>query len=269
MQIGKHDFKTDDTYIMGILNVTPNSFSDGGKYNQQDSALFHVEEMIKDGMDIVDIGGESTKPGYVKISDDEEISRIAPVIEAVKKRFDIPISVDTYKSKVAHAAALAGADLINDIWGLKYDAQMAKVIADCDLPCCLMHNRNIEEQSYTDFLQDVKKDLEESIELASLAGIKKEKIILDPGVGFAKTREENLKIMKNLNLLKDMGYPVLLGVSKKSVIGLTLDVPLNERLEGTIATTVFGVINHATFIRVHDVKENKRAVLMTQAILRA
>ena len=266
MRIGSRDFATTGhTYIMGILNVTPDSFSDGGKFNQIDAALKHAEEMIGDGADVIDIGGESTRPGYTKISDAEEIDRVVPVIETVKKEFDIPISVDTYKSGVAEAAAQAGADLINDIWGLKYDAHMAEVIAKSGLACCLMHNRDNAE--YQNFMEDMKQDLRETIALAKAAGIADDKIILDPGVGFAKSYENNLEAIRSLEELKELKYPVLLGTSRKSVIGLTLDLPATERVEGTVVTTVMAVEAGCMFVRVHDVKENHRAIQMAEAIL--
>lgn len=266
MQIGKRSFELDShTYIMGILNVTPDSFSDGGKYARLDQALFHVEEMQKDGMDIVDIGGESTRPGYTLIPDEEEIERVVPVVEAVKERFDIPVSLDTYKSKVARAGIRAGADLINDIWGLKYDDQMASVIREAEIPCVLMHNRK--EAVYGNFMEDVLKDLKETIAIAHEAGIEDEKIILDPGIGFGKTREQNLEMLNRMERVRELGYPVLLGTSRKSVIGLTLNLPAGERVEGTLVTTVFGVQKGCSFVRVHDVKENVRAVRMAEAIL--
>lgn len=266
MRIGSRDFATTGhTYIMGILNVTPDSFSDGGKFNQIDAALKHAEEMIGDGADVIDIGGESTRPGYTKISDEEEIDRVVPVIEAVKKEFEIPISVDTYKSRVAEAAAQAGADLINDIWGLKYDSHMAEVIAKSGLACCLMHNRDNTE--YRNFMEDVKQDLRETIVLAKAAKIADDKIILDPGVGFAKSYENNLEVIRRLKEFNELKYPVLLGTSRKSVIGLTLDLPAAERVEGTIVTTVMAVEAGCMFVRVHDVKENHRAIQMAEAIL--
>lgn len=266
MRIGSRDFATTGhTYIMGILNVTPDSFSDGGKFNQIDAALKHAEEMIRDGADVIDIGGESTRRGYTKISDEEETGRVVPVIEAVKKEFEIPISVDTYKSGVAEAAAQAGADLINDIWGLKYDARMAEVIAKSGLACCLMHNRDNTE--YRNFMEDVKQDLRETIALAKAAGIADDKIILDPGVGFAKSYENNLEVIRRLKEFNELKYPVLLGTSRKSVIGLTLDLPAAERVEGTIVTTVMAVEAGCMFVRVHDVKENHRAIQMAEAIL--
>ena len=266
MKIGNRDFQTSGkTYVMGILNVTPDSFSDGGKWNDLDRALFHVEEMIQEGMDIVDIGGESTRSGYTLLPDQEEIDRVVPVIEAVKARFDLPVSLDTYKSAVAKAGLAAGADLINDIWGLKYDPKLARVIGAAGVPCCLMHNRK--QPDYTDYLADVVSDLEETLALAQAGGIAKENIILDPGVGFGKTYENNLDIIHHLEVLDRLGCPVLLGTSRKSVVGLTLDLPANQRVEGTLVTTVFGVLKGCMFVRVHDVKENVRAIRMTRSIL--
>lgn len=268
MIIGNREFATKGhTYVMGILNVTPDSFSDGGKWNDMDRALFHVEEMLKEGMDILDIGGESTRPGYTMLSDEEEISRVTPVIEAVKARFDVPVSLDTYKGNVAQAGIEAGADLLNDIWGLKYDDKIACVIAEKKVPCCLMHNRK--EANYVNFMQDVAADLAETIQLAAKAGIEDDKIILDPGVGFGKSYENNLEIINCLEELHMFGYPLLLGCSRKSVIGLTLNLPADERVEGTLVTTVMGVIKGCMFVRVHDVKENVRAVRMAEAILQS
>ena len=267
MLIGTREFDTDHhTYIMGILNVTPDSFSDGGKFNSLDQALVHTEQMIREGADIIDVGGESTRPGYHKISDQEEIERVVPVIEAIRKRFDIPVSLDTYKSAVAQAGLAAGADLINDIWGLKYDSHLAGVIAESGAVCCLMHNRN--DTEYKDFMPELLEDMKESLKLAQGAGIMKEKIILDPGIGFGKTYEQNLTALNHLEELTALGFPVLLGTSRKSVIGLTLDVPAGQRLAGTLATTVFGVQKGCAFVRVHDVKENLHAVRMAEAILR-
>lgn len=266
MKIGNREFKTTGhTYIMGILNVTPDSFSDGGKWNNPDAALQHAQQMIEEGADIIDIGGESTRPGYTLLSDEEEIGRVVPMIEMIKKQFDIPVSVDTYKSGVAKAALAAGADLVNDIWGLKYDKKLAKVIAEAKVPCCLMHNRN--NMDYEDFRKELLDDLRETIAIAKSAGITDDQVILDPGVGFAKTREQNLTAIHHLDDLHTLGYPVLLGTSRKSVIGLTLDLPSTERVEGTLATTVFGVLHGAMFVRVHDVKENARTIKMTEAIL--
>lgn len=266
MVIGNRKFEIGThTYVMGILNVTPDSFSDGGKYDQMDAALYHVEEMIRDGADIIDVGGESTRPGYEQVSEKEEIARVAPVIEQIKSRFDIPVSLDTYKAKVAAAGINAGADLINDIWGLKADADMAAVIAKSGLPYCLMHNRK--ETVYQNYIQDVLADLEESLEMADRAGIAKDKILLDPGIGFAKTYEQNLLLLQQLEVLHSFGCPILLGTSRKSVIGLTLDVPAPERVIGTVATTVMGVMKGCSFVRVHDIRENVEAIKMTEAVL--
>lgn len=313
MRIGSREFDVETrTYVMGILNVTPDSFSDGGKWNRMDQAMKHVEEMLAEGMDILDIGGESTRPGSdysMPVSEEQE--RVMPYIEAVKARFDIPISLDTYKSQVAEAGIAAGVDLINDIWGLKWDPRMARVIADHGVACCLMHNRRavepgsgnaipgresssvaVEQGSghvvmgresscgaigqhsavdnpygYEHFLEDVAADLVESVELARRAGVGEDRIILDPGVGFAKSYEQNLIIIHHLEFLQALGYPVLLGTSRKSVVGLTLDLPVEERLEGTLATTVIGVLKGCSFVRVHDVKENVRAIRMVRAIL--
>ena len=267
MKIGNRFFDTKNhTYIMGILNVTPDSFSDGGKWNHMDEALKHTEAMIADGADIIDIGGESTRPGHTPVSADEEALRVLPVIEAVKKHFDIPVSVDTFKSSVAESSIQAGADLVNDIWGLKYDKKMASVIAKYQAACCLMHNR--EKAEYQDFLKDFMDDMKECVRLAKAAGIEDDKIILDPGVGFGKTYEMNLEIIDKMEILNELGYPVLLGTSRKSVIGLTLDLPVTQREEGTMVTTVYGVQKGCAFVRGHDVEKYKRAIQMTKAIMR-
>ena len=267
IQIGKRVFPLQNkAYIMGILNVTPDSFSDGGKFNAVDQALFHVEEMLEQGCDIVDIGGESTRPGYTVVPIQEEIERVAPVIEAIKHRFDVPISLDTYKYQVAEAGIGAGADLINDIWGLKYDnGEMAKVIAKAGVACCLMHNRK--EVVYQDFIPDVLRDLQGCVDIALGAGITQNKIILDPGVGFAKSYEQNLEVLRHLQDFNALGYPMLLGTSRKSVIGLTLNLPASEREEGTLVTTVQAVQAGWNFVRVHNVQGNARAVKMAEAIL--
>ncbi|MEG1847809.1 MAG: dihydropteroate synthase [Lachnospiraceae bacterium] len=266
MKIGNREFNTEKhTYVMGILNITPDSFSDGGRYNRLNEALYHVEQMIHEGMDILDIGGESTRPGYQLLEDEEEIARVIPVIEAVKHRFDIPISLDTYKSAVAAEGIRVGIDLVNDIWGLRYHNNMAEVIAQSGLPCCLMHNRKKAE--YTSFMQEVAADLSETLYLADKAGISRDKIILDPGVGFAKSYEQNLQIINHLELFHALDCPILLGASRKSVIGLTLETPIDDRLEGTLATTVLAVVKHCAFIRVHDILPNVRCIRMTEAIL--
>ena len=267
IQIGKRTFPLENkTYVMGILNVTPDSFSDGGKFNAVDQALFHVEEMMKQGCDIVDIGGESTRPGYTMVPIQEEIERVAPVIEAIKHRLDVPVSLDTYKYQVAEAGIAAGANLVNDIWGLKYDdGQMAQVIAKAGVACCLMHNRK--EAVYQQFIPDVLNDLQKCVDIALHAGIATDKIILDPGVGFAKSYEQNLEVLRHLTEFNKLGYPMLLGTSRKSVFGLALDLPASEREEGTLVTTVQAVQAGWNFVRVHNVQGNARAVKMAETIL--
>ena len=260
------EFDTKMPIVMGILNVTPDSFSDGGEYEDVDAALAHAERMVEEGAAIVDVGGESTRPGHVQISVQEEIDRVVPVIEMIKKNFDTPVSIDSYKSEVVEAALKAGADLVNDIWGLKYDRKVADLIAQYKVPCCLMHNR--EKAEYNNFLDDFCQDMRDSLAIAKEAGIADEQIILDPGVGFGKNYEHNLTIIHHLERLCDMGYPVLLATSRKSCIGQALDLPTDQRVEGTMVTTVIGVLKGAAFVRVHDVKENLRAIRMTQAILR-
>ncbi len=265
MRIGNREFQTaEKTYVMGILNVTPDSFSDGGQWNDGDRALRHVEDMLAQGVDIVDIGGESTRPGYTRLSDQEEIDRVVPVIEAVKARFDVPVSLDTYKSAVARAGIAAGADMVNDVWGLKADPDMGAVIAGAGIPCCLMHNR--EQPDYGIFMVDLLEDLRKTLQLAEEAGIRRDQIILDPGVGFGKTYEHNLEVMDRLEELGQLGQPVLLGASRKSVIGRTLDLPADQRLEGTLATSVIAVMKGCMLVRVHDVEENVRAIRMAEAI---
>lgn len=265
MKIGNREFKTSGhTYVMGILNITPDSFSDGGSYDTLDKALYRVEEMIGEGMDVLDVGGESTRPGYTPVPAEEEIARVVPVIEGIKSRFDIPVSIDTCKARVARESIAAGADLVNDIWGLKYDPELARVIAGASLPCCLMHNRK--EAVYDNFVEDVLWDLEGSLDIAHKAGIRDDRIILDPGVGFGKTYENNLEIIGRLEMMHSLGYPFLLGASRKSVVGITLDLPVGERVEGTLVTSVYAVLKGAMFVRVHDVKENVRAVRMAEAI---
>lgn len=268
MRIGNRDFDVKNrTYIMGILNVTPDSFSDGGKWSQIDRALEHACAMAQEGADIIDVGGESTRPGHLQISDEEEIARIVPVIQRVKSELDIPVSVDTYKSKVAAAAIEAGADLVNDIWGLKYDQEMAGLIARTGVACCLMHNKNAAD--YEDFFPDMLHETAECVQIARKAGIPDDRILLDPGIGFGKTREMNLETLHYLERFHTLGYPMLLGASRKSVIGLTLDLPADQRLEGTLVTTMLAVMKGYAFVRVHDIRENLRVIRMTEAILAA
>ncbi|MCR8965280.1 dihydropteroate synthase [Brevibacillus halotolerans] len=252
------------TLIMGILNVTPDSFSDGGRYNQLDDAMRHAERLVKDGADIIDVGGESTRPGSQLVSAEQELERIIPIIERLSRDIDVPISVDTYKARVADEALRAGAHIINDVWGAKKDSEMAAVAARWNVPIILMHNR--EQMEYQDFFPDYIKDLQESIQLALAAGVSEEMIVLDPGIGFAKTLQQNLEAMRRLDDLVALGYPVLLGTSRKSMIGKVLDLPVDERLEGTIATVALGIEKGCHIMRVHDVKAIKRTAMMMDAI---
>lgn len=264
MKIGAYEFSDNNTHVMGILNVTPDSFSDGGRFVTMDKVIERANQMMQEGAAIIDVGGESTRPGYTMISAEEEISRVVPAIEAIKARLDIPVSIDTYKSSVAEAAICAGADMVNDIWGLQYDVKMAKLIKNYDVSVTLTHNKN--KADYKDFRKDV---VEETIALCKNAesnGIAKEKIIIDPGIGFAKSTEQNLLVMKILEDFVKSGYPLLVGASKKSFIGNTLGLPVAERLEGTLATTAVSVEKGARFVRVHDVKENVRLIKMLESI---
>lgn len=278
MLIGKKkfDWENGESYVMGILNVTPDSFSDGSKFNRLDKAIAHAAQMIEEGAAIIDVGGESTRPGYIKITDEEEIERVVPVLEALKKRFDTPLSVDTYKSKVAKAAFNAGADLLNDIWGLKYDEEMAKVAAAYQKPVCLMHNRldiphfgNGDTYPLEEYLVLLEKELQESIDIALKAGIRKDQLILDPGIGFAKSLEMNVDGVAYVDRLKKFGLPILLGISRKSIIGKSLNLEMNEREEATIALNVIGRMYGCHIFRVHNVLGNVRALRMTDVVLKA
>lgn len=264
MRIGNTEFTIGQTKIFGILNITPDSFSDGGKYISVDAALKRVQEMIEEGADVIDVGGESSRPGYTPVPSEIQIERIVPVIEKIKKEFDIPVSVDTTEFEVASESLNAGADLINDICGNSLDEKLGGLIAKRQIPCVLMHNGAIENGNLS---AQLKREMKEIADRALLYGIEKNKIILDPGVGFGKTTEQNLEIIKNLKEYTAYDCPVLLGSSRKSVIGNTLSLPVEERLEGTLATTVMAVLNGAMFVRVHDVKENYRVIKMTEAIL--
>lgn len=269
MNIGKYNFDFDnEPVIMGILNVTPDSFSDGGKWNNIDSALRHTEQMISEGAKIIDIGGESTRPGYTVISDEEEISRVVPVIEKIKENFDIALSLDTYKTEVARAGINAGADMINDVWGFKWGKKdMAGLVAETKTAVCIMHNRN--NTDYKKYVYDVIGDLKESLDIAHRAGVEDSQIILDPGVGFGKDYKQNLLIIKYVDMLKQLGYPILLGTSRKSVIGFALSTEKNDRVAGTVATTVMGYERGCSIFRVHDVKENYQALMMAKAVKEA
>ncbi len=251
---------------MGILNITPDSFSDGGKFNELEVAVARAKQMVEDGADIIDIGGESTRPGFTPVVAEEEIRRVVPVIEAVASEVNVPISIDTYKAEVGKRALEAGASILNDVWGAKWDKEMAQVAAESNAPIILTHNRHKEE--YIDLMNDVISDLNESIDLCLQAGVKKENIILDPGIGFAKTYEENMDVMRNLEQIVGIGYPVLLGTSRKSVVAKTLNLPVDERVEGTGATVCYGIMKGCQMMRVHDVKEMSRMAKMMDALLR-
>lgn len=250
---------------MGILNATPDSFSDGGKFNQVERAVKQAAAMKENGADIIDIGGESTRPGHEPVPLEEELNRVLPIIEAVKSNVDIPISVDTYKSEMAKQALDAGADIINDIWGAKKDHRMAPVAAAYDAPIILMHNRN--NTTYNSLIDDMEKDLKESIDIARNAGVKNENILLDPGIGFAKTTDDNFIVMKNLDRLASLGYPILLGTSRKSFIGKVLDLPAEQRDEGTGATVCYGIDKGVHLVRVHNVTAIARMVKMMDAMV--
>ncbi|WP_155594053.1 dihydropteroate synthase [Lysinibacillus cavernae] len=257
---------TQETFVMGILNVTPDSFSDGGKYNNVKTAVAQAKKMVAEGAKVIDVGGESTRPGYERISDEDEIARIVPVIQALAKEVKAIISVDTYKANVARAAIEAGAHIINDIWGAKAEPEIARVAADLHVPIILMHNR--ENMDYgVDFWGTAKTDLEKSIAIAHQAGVPDQHIILDPGIGFAKNTTQNIAMMQHLNDLVAMGYPVLLATSRKSMIGNVLELPVEERLEGTGATVVYGIEKGCHMIRVHDVKEMARATHMADILV--
>lgn len=255
------------TIIMGILNATPDSFSDGGVYNDREKAVAHARQMVEDGADIVDIGGESTRPGSVSITLEQELERVIPIVEAVRREVDVPLSVDTYKAEVARQALAAGADIVNDVWGFKREPAIAAVAASGDCPVILMHNRT--DMDYGDFLQDVVADLKDSIQIAHQAGIPNSRIILDPGIGFAKTMGHNLYLMRNLHVIVDLGYPVLLGTSRKTFIRKTLDLSADDVVEGTAATVALGIAQGCSIVRVHDVKEMKRVAMMTDGIVRS
>jgi dihydropteroate synthase len=253
------------TLIMGVLNVTPDSFSDGGKYNTIENAVRRATEMVEQGVDIIDIGGESTRPGYTPISVEEELSRLIPVIEAITKSVPVPLSIDTFKAETAKETIKAGAHIINDIWGAKADPDMGKVAAELKVPIILQHNRD--NNQYQSFFRDCLNDIYESISIVKKAGVKDEQIILDPGIGFAKDLSKDLEMMRNLDTFVALGYPVLLGPSRKRMIGGVLDLPVNERLEGTGAAVCFGIQKGCQIFRVHDVKEISRMAKMMDAMM--
>lgn len=256
---------TKETFIMGILNVTPDSFSDGGNYTSIEAAVQQAKKMVAEGAKIIDVGGESTRSGHDVISEEEEIARVVPVIEALVKEVKAIISIDTYKANVAEAAIKAGAHMINDVWGAKADARMASVAAQYNVPIILMHNRDNTEYKY--FWLEVHKELQESLAIARAAGVPDDHIILDPGIGFGKTTAQNIKMMQHLPDLVAMGYPVLLATSRKSMIGNVLDLPTAERLEGTMATVVYGIDKGCHMMRLHDIEPMRRAMKMTDVLV--
>jgi len=267
MEIGKHNFHIGTrTFIVGILNVTPDSFSDGGQHNSVEAAVKRAVEMVGQGADIIEVGGESSRPGHSIISAQEEIDRVLPVVSALASQINVPIAVDTWKAEVAQAVLDAGASMINDIYGFIRDPQLAKICAKHNAVCCLMHNRD--NDIYSELIGEIKTDIGRGIEVLRSAGVDQSKIIIDPGIGFAKSAEENVEILRNLNKICDLGFPVMLGTSRKSFIGKTIGLPLEERCEATIATTVLGISSGCDFIRVHDIAENKKAAMMTDYILR-
>jgi len=287
LQIGSFTFDWGSrTYVMGILNVTPDSFSGDGiiaKGNVITSAVEQAREFILYGADILDVGGESTRPGSEAVSAQEEMERVIPVIEALRKNFpQVIISIDTCKAVVADAAIWAGANMLNDVWGLRADFELASVAVKHKTPVILMHNRSnpasveVREKlggtylgaNYDDLLEDVKRELLESVDIARKAGVEEKLILLDPGIGFGKKREHNLELINRLAEIRLLGYPILLGVSRKSFIGFTLDLPPEQRVEGTAAAAAVGITRGADIIRVHDVKEMARVAKMTDAIVR-
>ncbi len=255
------------TLVMGILNVTPDSFSDGGLHPDVPAAVAHAIRMAEEGADWIDVGGESTRPTGEPVSADVELARVLPVIRALRRELpDLPLSIDTMKAEVARAAIEAGATLLNDVWGFQKDPQMARVVAETGVVCCLMHNRTT--PVYENLVEEVCRDLMDSVRLALEAGVARDRIWLDPGIGFGKTWEQNLQVMEQLEKVCALGFPVLLGTSRKSFIGLTLGLPVGERLEGTLATTALGIAKGVGVVRVHDVAENVRTCRMADAIVR-
>ncbi|NNU85127.1 dihydropteroate synthase [Geobacillus sp. BMUD] len=266
LQCRGHEFDLNKkTLIMGIVNVTPDSFSDGGRFYDVENAVKHAKRLVAEGADIIDIGGESTRPGADPVPLDEELRRVIPAVKAIAEAVNVPISIDTYKAEVARQAIEAGAHMINDVWGAKADPDMARVAATYGVPIILMHNRR--DMAYRDLISDMIADLQESIRIAKGAGVKEENIILDPGIGFAKTVEHNLEVMRRLDEFAALGYPLLLGTSRKRFIGHVLNVPVEERMEGTGATVCLGIVKGVHIVRVHDVLPIARMVKMMDAML--
>ena len=260
------------TLIMGILNMTPDSFSDGGQFKSHNKAIDHALKMVEEGANIIDIGGESTRPGAEAVQLEEELSRTIPIIEAIRLKSDCLISIDTYKSKVATAALAAGADMVNDISGLTFDHNMASLVAERNVPVIIMHIKGKpgdmqKNPIYDNLIKEIKVFFEVQIAIAKKAGIDSGNIILDPGIGFGKRLEDNFEIIRELGQISTMGYPVLLGPSRKSFIGFTLDLPIEERIEGTLASITAGVINGARIVRVHDIRATRRTLTITEKIM--
>ncbi|MBK6793202.1 MAG: dihydropteroate synthase [Anaerolineales bacterium] len=287
LQIGSFTFHWGSrTYVMGILNVTPDSFSGDGIFAAGDvteQAVKQAEGFLANGADILDVGGESTRPGSEPVNAENEMERVVPVIAALRQNFpDVLISIDTYKSSVAEAAIRAGANIVNDVWGFRADPEIASVAARYRTPVILMHNRSnpasveVREKlggtyvgaEYADLVEDVKRELMNSVEIALKAGVEEKLVLLDPGIGFGKKREHNLELINRLDEIRSLGYPILLGTSRKSFIGFTLDLPPDQRVEGTAATVAVGITRGADMIRVHDVKEMARVAKMTDALVR-
>jgi len=297
LKIGRHKLEWGErTYVMGIMNITPDSFSGDGLLSSRDAigntastdeawvqaALHQAKNFVSAGADILDVGGESTRPGAQPVGLEQEMARVVPVVQALAANLDVLISIDTYRAQVAEAALQAGAQMINDVWGFHADPELAAVTAQYDVPVVLMHNRSswahaeIKERlggryvgvPYDDLLEDIKRELMESVEIAHKAGIPDEHIILDPGIGFGKTVEQNLELINRLEEICELGYPVLFGPSRKSFIGYTLDLPPDKRVEGTAAAVSIGIARGADIVRVHDVEQMVRVVRMTDAILR-
>ena len=283
LKIGKKVFDLDErTLIMGILNVTPDSFSDGSRFYSVDRAVEHAVQMVRDGADIIDIGGESTRPGSLSVSVDEEINRVAPVLEELVDKVGAPISIDTYKSEVARMALDLGISMINDVTALQGDKKMVNVVAEHDVPVCLMHMkgnpRDMQlDPRYDNVVEEVKGFLRERAEYALFNDVKKENIIVDPGLGFGKRTgrgvEDNITILRNLSEFKELGYPVLVGASRKTFIGNVCgkdaQLPVSDRLEGSLAAAVVAVINGADIVRVHDVKETRRCINLVDCVVKS
>ncbi len=255
------------TYIMGILNITPDSFSDGGNFISIENAISHAKTMLKEGADIIDIGGESSRPGHTRITTEEELKRVIPVIKRLRAETNCIISLDTIRAEVAEQGIKNGVNILNDIWGLQGNPDMAYIAAKYHVPIVIMHNQN-DTVYEKDMLVEIKDFFKRSLKIAEKAGIDKDNIILDPGIGFGKTAEQNIHLLNRLKEIKDLGYPVLLGTSRKSTIGKILDLPPKERVEGTIATNVIGITQGVDILRVHDIKENLRAAKVSDAIVR-